>query len=76
MTVESAAGKVRGCDENQLGPEMSRELFHPFLLGFSESCVPKKLGDWSWTNLNLVIGVIHLSNELKSYVTDLQFDDN
>lgn len=47
MTAESVAGKVRGCDENQFGPEMSRELFHPFLLGFSESCVAKKLGDWS-----------------------------
>ena len=45
---------------------MSRGLFHPFLLGCSESCVPKKLGDWSWTDLNLVIGVIHVSNELRS----------
>ena len=62
-----------GCDENQFRPEMSRELFPPFLLGFSESCVPKKLGDWS-SDLNLVLGVIHVSNELlKSYRVDLQF---
>lgn len=49
-----------GCDENQFGPESC-----------SESCVPKKLGDWSWTDLNLVLGVIHLSNELRSLTVSI-----
>jgi len=44
MTAESAAGKVRGCDENQFGSEMSRELFHPFVLGFLGELCPKKVG--------------------------------